>query len=109
LYAFGLESQTKMKVIIRSGEMGAYIKDSEDAGLWIDAYWGINDISKVVDVTGWLLYGVSRKLLTPQQEPETHFLGAWQRVCRFAMMIFAKVCHRTTYIASSCSLLHMQL
>ena len=73
--------------------MGAYIKDSEDAGLWIDAYWGTNDISKVIDVTGRLLYRVNRKLLTPQKEPEMHFLEVWQRVCQFAMMISAKVCH----------------
>lgn len=32
--------------------MGAYVKDSEDRGLWIDAYWGMDDVSKVVDVTG---------------------------------------------------------
>jgi hypothetical protein len=75
LYAFGLESQTKTKVIIRSGEMGAYIRDSEDAGLWIDAYWGTNDISKVVDVTGRLLYGVSRKPFDAPAGAGNAFLG----------------------------------
>ena len=52
LYGFGAESQCIIKVIIRSGELGAYVKDSDDPGLWIDAYWGMNDDGKVVDVTG---------------------------------------------------------
>ncbi|KIM33423.1 hypothetical protein M408DRAFT_326140 [Serendipita vermifera MAFF 305830] len=51
-YGFGSDSQSNVKVVIRSGELGVYIKDSPDDGLWIDAYWGAYDSGKVVDVTG---------------------------------------------------------
>jgi len=56
-YTFGLGAQTETKIIIRSGELGAYVKDSEEQGVWIDAFWAIKDVHKVVDVTGRLLHG----------------------------------------------------
>lgn len=50
LYSFGIGPQGSGSVVIRSGELGAYVKDNEQAGIWIDAYW--KDTDKVVDVTG---------------------------------------------------------
>jgi sugar/nucleoside kinase (ribokinase family) len=54
LYDFGVGTQKLWTVIVRSGELGVYIKDNEQAGVWIDAYW--NDPEKVVDVTGWYIW-----------------------------------------------------
>ena len=42
-------------VIIRSGELGAFIACRSQPGRWIDPYW-IND-ERVVDVTGEFLHG----------------------------------------------------
>lgn len=39
-------------VIIRSGSMGAYVASRTEPGRWIPAYWGENEVDKVVDVTG---------------------------------------------------------
>ena len=39
-------------VIIRSGELGAYVRQLGKEGLWVDAYWGRDRPEKVVDVTG---------------------------------------------------------
>ncbi|KAF8164977.1 Ribokinase-like protein [Crassisporium funariophilum] len=46
----GLEKQGW--VIIRSGELGAYLKSVQTEGAWIDAYWTASDVEKIVDVTG---------------------------------------------------------
>ena len=37
-------------VIIRSGNLGAYVASREQPGIWIEAYWRIEE--RVVDVTG---------------------------------------------------------
>lgn len=37
-------------VIIRSGNLGAYVASHEQPGIWIEAYWRIKE--RVVDVTG---------------------------------------------------------
>jgi hypothetical protein len=39
-------------VIIRSGSMGAYISNRVRGGRWIPAFWGMEDIHRVIDVTG---------------------------------------------------------
>lgn len=41
-------------MIIRSGELGAYVKTrlDKDKGVWVDAYWDESHSDKVVDVTG---------------------------------------------------------
>lgn len=39
-------------VIIRSGAMGAFISTRERGGRWVPAFWGPEDASKIVDVTG---------------------------------------------------------
>ena len=53
LYDFGIGTQRSWAIIIRSGELGAYIKDNEQPGVWMGAYW--KDAEKVVDVTGWYI------------------------------------------------------
>jgi hypothetical protein len=42
-------------VIIRSGELGAFIACRSQPGRWIDPYWTIDE--RVVDVTGKYLHG----------------------------------------------------
>lgn len=42
-------------VIIRSGELGAFIACRSQPGRWIDPYWTIDE--RVVDVTGKFLHG----------------------------------------------------
>ncbi|KAF8917788.1 Ribokinase-like protein [Mucidula mucida] len=39
-------------VIIRSGELGAYVSTRSKGGKWMDAYWTASNPEKVVDVTG---------------------------------------------------------
>lgn len=39
-------------VIIRSGALGAYMKNERTKGAWVDAYWTREDSHKIVDVTG---------------------------------------------------------
>ncbi|TDL29323.1 Ribokinase-like protein [Rickenella mellea] len=39
-------------VVIRSGDMGAYVASRVRPGLWVSAYWSGKDESHVVDVTG---------------------------------------------------------
>jgi len=41
-------------VVIRCGELGAYIKSRETKGQWVEAFW-TEDVDKVVDVTGAFL------------------------------------------------------
>lgn len=50
LYEFGVGPGGTGSVVIRSGELGAYIKDNRDPGVWVDAYWKQSD--RVIDVTG---------------------------------------------------------
>ncbi|TCD71346.1 hypothetical protein EIP91_011117 [Steccherinum ochraceum] len=49
---FGVGSDGTGSVIIRSGNLGAYVASSQRAGVWVDAYWTPEDEEKVVDVTG---------------------------------------------------------
>ncbi|PVG01049.1 Ribokinase-like protein [Serendipita vermifera] len=51
LYQFGIGPNASGSVIIRSGELGAFVKDSVTPGLWVNAYWNENS-DRVVDVTG---------------------------------------------------------
>ncbi|KAG6820442.1 hypothetical protein H0H93_000438 [Arthromyces matolae] len=39
-------------IIIRSGELGAYVKSPLTKGRWIDAFWTAGEAQRVVDVTG---------------------------------------------------------
>jgi len=39
-------------VIIRSGALGAYTVSRSTKGRWVEAFWGPNDLHRVVDVTG---------------------------------------------------------
>jgi len=50
--AMGVGREGKGAVIIRSGELGAYVRQVGKEGLWVDAYWGGDRPEKVVDVTG---------------------------------------------------------
>ncbi|KAK0191208.1 Ribokinase-like protein [Armillaria mellea] len=47
---FGVGNKGRGSVIIRSGELGAYVATRANGGKWIDAFWA--DQEKVVDVTG---------------------------------------------------------
>ncbi|KAG5654465.1 hypothetical protein H0H81_001964 [Sphagnurus paluster] len=51
---YGVGAAQKGWVIIRSGELGAYVKNLEGPGKWVQAFWSYNseDITRVVDVTG---------------------------------------------------------
>jgi len=51
---YGIGGGRRGWVIIRSGEMGAYVKSLEGGGRWIDAFWtsSADDAGSVVDVTG---------------------------------------------------------
>jgi sugar/nucleoside kinase (ribokinase family) len=50
--AMGVGREGKGAVVIRSGELGAYVKQAGKEGLWVDAYWSDDRPEKVVDVTG---------------------------------------------------------
>lgn len=52
LLAMDVGKEGKGAVIIRSGELGAYVNQVGKKGLWVDAYWGESQSGKVVDVTG---------------------------------------------------------
>lgn len=39
-------------VVIRSGALGAYAVSRSIKGRWVEAFWGPNDLHRVVDVTG---------------------------------------------------------
>lgn len=41
-------------VVIRCGELGAYMRSRETKGQWVEAFWA-DDVDKVVDVTGAFL------------------------------------------------------
>ncbi|KAF8076165.1 Ribokinase-like protein [Lyophyllum atratum] len=51
---YGVGDSGKGWVVIRSGEMGAYVKSLESGGQWVDAFWtgGADDAGRIVDVTG---------------------------------------------------------
>lgn len=48
----GIGADGEGAVVIRSGELGAYICTRTKGGKWIDAYWTSANPEKVVDVTG---------------------------------------------------------
>ncbi|KAG8830343.1 hypothetical protein FRC17_005029 [Serendipita sp. 399] len=52
LYSFGIGPRGQGAVVIRSGASGAYVKDSQSKGKWVDAYYTAIDAGRVVDVTG---------------------------------------------------------
>ncbi|KAG8777206.1 hypothetical protein FRC15_011473 [Serendipita sp. 397] len=52
LYGFGVGPRGEGSIVIRSGALGAYIKNSQSTGQWIDAYYTVADTGKVIDVTG---------------------------------------------------------
>jgi len=52
---FGVGLEGAGWVIIRSGELGAFIACRSQPGRWIDPYWTTNE--RVVDVTGKFLHG----------------------------------------------------
>jgi len=51
---FGIGTGGKGSVVIRSGQLGAYVKSRGTNGIWVDAYWteSQEDAQHVVDVTG---------------------------------------------------------
>jgi len=51
---FGIAAGGHGSVVIRSGNLGAYVKTRGKNGLWVDAYWSASeeDARHVVDVTG---------------------------------------------------------
>jgi sugar/nucleoside kinase (ribokinase family) len=49
---FGVGKDGTGTVVIRCGEMGAYIRSRDRNGRWIAAFWGQEDVDRVVDVTG---------------------------------------------------------
>lgn len=49
---FGIGNEGHGSVVIRSGELGAYVKSRGKNGVWVDAYWTESQARHVVDVTG---------------------------------------------------------
>jgi sugar/nucleoside kinase (ribokinase family) len=50
---FGIGIDGTGCIVIRCGEMGAYVKSRAREGMWIDAFWNSReDSKKIVDVTG---------------------------------------------------------
>ena len=51
---FGVGEGGTGHVIIRSGELGAYVKSQAREGKWIEAFWSseLGDGDRIVDVTG---------------------------------------------------------
>jgi len=50
--SFGIGKEGSGAVIIRSGELGAYVTTRQKGGQWIPAFFVENDDAHVVDVTG---------------------------------------------------------
>lgn len=48
----GVGENGRGSVVIRSGPLGAYVASRATKGRWVDAFWGPNDLHRVVDVTG---------------------------------------------------------
>lgn len=48
----GLGQDGKGHIVIRSGELGAYVASRERRGQWVNAFWTPTDVNKIVDVTG---------------------------------------------------------
>jgi len=49
---YGVGDGGEGSVIIRSGALGAYVVSRTAKGRWMEAFWGPNDLHRVVDVTG---------------------------------------------------------
>jgi len=49
---YGVGREGKGAVVIRSGEMGAFVRTRGGAGKWVSAFWTEEHTDKVVDVTG---------------------------------------------------------
>jgi len=50
---FGIGEERTGSIVIRCGEMGAYVKSHAKEGMWIDAFWNSREDSRrIVDVTG---------------------------------------------------------
>lgn len=51
---FGIATGGQGSVVIRSGQLGAYVKSRGKNGIWVEAYWteSEEDAQHVVDVTG---------------------------------------------------------
>lgn len=51
---FGIGNEGHGSVVVRSGELGAYVKSRGKNGVWVDAYWTESQegAQHVVDVTG---------------------------------------------------------
>ena len=63
---FGIGKDKLGWVIIRSGELGAYVISQNFPGKWVDAYWRPDEAHQVVDVTGeasFILYLGSIKIV----------------------------------------------
>ncbi|GLB33586.1 putative pfkB family carbohydrate kinase [Lyophyllum shimeji] len=51
---YGVGHERKGWIIVRSGEMGAFVKSLKSEGRWVDAFWtaSADDAGRIVDVTG---------------------------------------------------------
>ena len=50
----GVGPEGRGHVVIRCGELGAFVACRQKPGVWVEAFWTKNDGKKVVDVTGAL-------------------------------------------------------
>ncbi|KAF9646979.1 Ribokinase-like protein [Thelephora ganbajun] len=49
---YGIGGSGKGSVVIRSGALGAYVASRAAKGRWVEAFWGPDDLHRVIDVTG---------------------------------------------------------
>jgi hypothetical protein len=49
---YGVGEGGQGSVVVRSGELGAYVVSKATKGRWVEAFWGSNSLHHVVDVTG---------------------------------------------------------
>lgn len=49
---YGVGKDGQGSVVIRSGALGAYSVSRATKGRWVEAFWGPNDLHRVIDVTG---------------------------------------------------------
>lgn len=74
---FGVGNQYSGWVIIRSGELGAFIKSRVASGRWVDAFWTSSEAQKVVDVTGKPVFNFFETEVHCRQALEIASWGVW--------------------------------
>jgi hypothetical protein len=92
---FGVGEGKNGSVIIRCGEMGAYVLTRERGGQWIDAFWReAKDDHRVVDVTGRCMPAINIKSQGTDVTLKVRGTAFWAvlpQVCCWPRMMFTRV------------------